>query len=654
MSRISRIVSFTLTLTLFLDVPIPARSQSPRQTGGVELRIVEPDRNVMATIREKVAELNAALLPLEDDEHFADVAIYAKAVDYMIRHGEWYGPKAGEQTLLVLDAGLKRARELAEGPGTPSWLKVRGRPIIRGYFSVVDGSVQPYSMIIPEGYDPSSKTNRLDVILAGRDATKTEVKFIAVREASTKTFKVDHLVVEPYGRGNNAYRWAGETDVFEVKNDVASEFPFDINRIVLRGFSMGGAGAWHLGLHHPKLFAAVSPGAGFTVTRGYVKGLPAELPDYVDRCLHIYDAADYAENVSIVPIIAYSGERDPQIAAARNIEERLLAYPEIRPFVHFVAPGLEHRQPADWLAKIEVEVEKNLPRKTLQNERFVTYTPKYGDAGWIQVAALERQYEKAEVTGKIRGGNPTITTKNVRLIGFRPINGETIRLTIDGQLFDWPGTENNPAGYAIVKREQGTWRQIDEKPLFDSFLTNPIKRKNLQGPIDDAFMDRFYVVKPGGVPMHREMAVFASSRLKQFREEWERWMRGRLPTSGDEQNANLVLFGDPGCNGMIAAMLPKLPIVWTETKLMVNGVEYDPHTHVPVLIYPNPNNPNRYVVINSGHTFHENDFQGTNALLYPRLGDWAVLKPRPTKEDPTAADVVAAGFFDENWQFPKK
>ena len=41
------------------------------------------------------------------------------------------------------------------------------------------------------------------------------------------------------------------------------------------------------------------------------------------------------------------------------------------------------------------------------------------------------------------------------------------------------------------------------------------------------------------------------------------------------------------------------------------------------MIYPNPLDPTRYVVVNSGHTFGEKEFKGTNALLYPRLGDYA-------------------------------
>ena len=43
--------------------------------------------------------------------------------------------------------------------------------------------------------------------------------------------------------------------------------------------------------------------------------------------------------------------------------------------------------------------------------------------------------------------------------------------------------------------------------------------------------------------------------------------------------------------------------------------------------------------------------EGDQRLLYPRLGDWAVIKPTPTEKDPAAYEVVAAGLFDENWQF---
>ena len=87
---------------------------------------------------------------------------------------------------------------------------------------------------------------------------------------------------------------------------------------------------------------------------------------------------------------------------------------------------------------------------------------------------------------------------------------------------------------------------------------------------------------------------------------------------------------------------------------MLGGKTYASAEHVPVLIYPSPLNTTRYVVLNSGHTFHAADFRGTNALLYPRLGDYAVLKVAPNDQDATGASPVTAGLFDEFWRVEKK
>ena len=67
------------------------------------------------------------------------------------------------------------------------------------------------------------------------------------------------------------------------------------------------------------------------------------------------------------------------------------------------------------------------------------------------------------------------------------------------------------------------------------------------------------------------------------------------------------------------------------------------------MIYPNPLNPSRYVVLNSGHTFGEKEFRGTNALLFPRLGDYAVLKLTKSPAGGVSEEVVLAGLFDEQW-----
>jgi hypothetical protein len=75
--------------------------------------------------------------------------------------------------------------------------------------------------------------------------------------------------------------------------------------------------------------------------------------------------------------------------------------------------------------------------------------------------------------------------------------------------------------------------------------------------------------------------------------------------------------------------------------------------HGVAMIYPNPRNPHRYVVINSGHTFHDAEIGASSASLYPRLGDVAIIRFQPDGAD-FAEETVWADIFDGQWQFSSK
>jgi dienelactone hydrolase len=647
-------------LALLLLLPLMAAAQPPDFPAP---KTFPPDAATLKQITDKTAELKKATEAITDP----DVRVYLKAAEWVVKHGEWYTDKSAAQTVAVLDAGLERAKTAAKKP----WLEVRGKPVVRGYRSFVDDSIQPYSVRFPDDYD-AMKKYRADIILHGRDATLTEVKFLHAKETAKAGKKLDHFEVEVYGRGNNAYRWAGEKDVFDVLKAVRELGSVDAGQVVLRGFSMGGAGTWHLGLHHPFAFAVIGPGAGFSTTREYIGEKKfGPQPDYIEKCLRIYDAVDYAENAFHVPVVAYSGEKDKQKLAADLIEAKLKGFKEPHSFTHLVAPGLEHKQPPEWMDKLEAEYQKHLktPRAVPERVRVVTYTPRYtgthdssAEHGWARPLALEKQYERAVVDGRVKDGAIAVTTENVRLL---VVDVGLLRkhlklptdapLTVDGQAV--PAAAK--AAFLVgLERAGGKWVEADLLGLLTSDA-KPIKWQSRCGPIDDAFTSWFTVVPPAGTPWHAGTAAFADARRQEFARNWDKHFRGELrTTTADEQlkrkewRSTAVLFGDPQSNPAIAEVLPKLPITWTKEKLVVNGKEYDPKTHLPVLVYPNPKG-NGYVVINSGHTFREADLKGTNALLYPRLGDWAVLKPKPTKDDPAAFEVVDAGLFDENWQFKK-
>jgi hypothetical protein len=123
-------------------------------------------------------------------------------------------------------------------------------------------------------------------------------------------------------------------------------------------------------------------------------------------------------------------------------------------------------------------------------------------------------------------------------------------------------------------------------------------------------------------------------------------------TDEDISKSNLVLWGDPSSNKVLAKIADKLPIKWTKDGVEV-GAESFSATHVPVLIYPNPLNPKRYVVLNSGFTYREYDYLN-NARQVPKLPDFAVVDATTMMTPRLPGKIVTAGFFDEHWQLPAK
>ena len=640
-------------LALFMLVGVVSQGQPPKFDPPKALL---PDEKTLAIIKEKAAKLSEAIksLPAKTPDYIRnDIEIHLKAIDWALRYNEFFD--GGKAALTTLEQGLQRAADAATGKYP--WLQAAGKKVVRAYRSDVDGSLQPFAVTYPHGYgDGKTKNWRLDVVLHGRDGTICETKFLAQNNNKEAPKANGFIQIDIYGRGNNAYRWAGERDVFEAIADFRAveakqtRGPIETGRIVLRGFSMGGAGTWHLGLHHPGFFSVIGPGAGFTTTHAYVKTLPNPLPPYQEPLLHIYDAVDYAENAFNLPIVAYSGEKDPQKAAADNIEARLNEL-KIKGMTHLIAPGLEHKFPPEWQAKAEVEFKKHVADDTIQGPpfeiRLVTYTTKYADYEWLRIVLLDKHYQKAEVRAVRDDGKVTVTTKNVRMLSIDPPKLDT--LTIDGQKV--PASDLT----RTYEKVGGEWLVGG-----GSTLKSLQKRANLQGPIDDAFMAPFLCVRGTGTAWSPAMAKAADAQLDRFTREWDKWMRGTLVVKNDKdvteddiKAKHLILFGDPGSNTLIAKSLKGLPITWTKEQLVVDNTKYESGKHLPLLVYPNPLNPNRYLVFNSGHTFHEADFKGTNALLFPKLGDWAVVKPAPTSTDPAAFELLQSGIFDDQWRFEK-
>ncbi len=122
-------------------------------------------------------------------------------------------------------------------------------------------------------------------------------------------------------------------------------------------------------------------------------------------------------------------------------------------------------------------------------------------------------------------------------------------------------------------------------------------------------------------------------------------------TDADIASHNLILWGDPSSNAILAKIAGKLPVKWDKDGVRLGNDKFDAGHHVPVLIYPNPLNPKRYVVLNSGFTFREYDYLN-NARQVPKLPDFAVIDVNVPVSSRAPGGVVTAGFFTENWELP--
>ncbi len=367
--------------------------------------------------------------------------------------------------------------------------------------------------------------------------------------------------------------------------------------------------------------------------------------------LHYYDAVDYSLNAFNTPTVGYGGENDTQLQASVNIREQLanegFRFQQDGPYrwvtsdlraLFLVGPKMGHSWHADSRAQSNAFIAKALETagQVPDHLRFVTYTTRFNKAYWLTVAGLDETYTRGDVdAARSRDGlQYTVTTKNISLLELET-SGAT--LTIDGQTIK---AGANPS----FEKKGSSWAVANNK-------TPPGLRKThgLQGPVDDAFVDAFLCVRPTGTAWNPVAREWAAKTLEVFSANFAKWLRGdvrvkddRAVAASDIADYNLILFGDPGSNSVMAEVIGRLPIRWSKTEITIGTRTFGAADHMPVLIYPNPLNPRRYVVLNSGHTFGDADFRGTNAWLYPRLGDYSVLTAK--------GDVAVSGFFDERWQ----
>jgi len=636
-------------------VPPPGIPIDQADRGELEAKVAEFGKEIESL--RGALKAKAALLDL-----LPDVEIYHKAVRYALAYDEFYRTNEVQVARSLFQQGMERAAALRDGRAP--WATATGL-VVRAYVSKIDGSVQPYGLVVPASYQFNPpRPHRLDAWFHGRGENLTELSFINDRQRSPGEFTPPNaFVLHLYGRYCNANKFAGEIDLFEALEHVRRHYPIDENRLVVRGFSMGGAACWQFAVHYASRWAAAAPGAGFSETADFLRVFqnePVKPAWYEQKLWHWYDCTDYAVNLFNCPTVAYSGEIDRQKQAADMMAKALAA--EGMELTHIIGPQTAHRYHPQAKEEINRRIDSivargrnPLPKKV----RFTTWTLRYNQMFWVTVEGLEEHWEPARVEAEISDENTVVVkTANVSDLtlamppGLCPLdNTRKPRVVLDGRTLEAAPVPSDKSWTAHFQKAGAVWSAT---PSVDQITLR--KRHGLQGPIDDAFLDSFLMVRPSGKPLNEKVGKWAEAEQAHAIDHWRRQFRGDARVKADTEvtaediaNHNLVLWGDPQSNALLAKIAVSLPIRWDAEGVRVGAFTYVADQHVLLAVYPNPLNPRRYVVLNSGFTFREYDYLN-NARQVPKLPDYAIIDTSVPVSSRAPGGIAAAGFFGEQWE----
>jgi len=329
-----------------------------------------------------------------------------------------------------------------------------------------------------------------------------------------------------------------------------------------------------------------------------------------------------------------------------------------------IGPQTPHRYHPDSKVEINRRIDAIAERgrdRYPRSIRFTTWTLRYDRMKWLRVDALGKHWERARLDADVTAEN-TIRVKTANVDAFTIEMGAgarlltpaaTVDVVVDGKVVKAPGPMSDGSFAVSMSKAGGAWSAVAAK---DSGLR---KKHGLQGPVDDAFMDSFIFVRPTGQPMVASTAKWVEAEQGRAIREWRRQFRGEPRVMADTEitekeiaSSNLVLWGDPGSNKVLAKMVANLPLQWSPETLALGAAKAAAAGAMPILVYPNPLNPERYVVLNSGFTYREYDYLN-NARQVPKLPDWALIDISTPPGPRYPGKVAAAGFFDEQWKYSR-
>ena len=506
------------------------------------------------------------------------------------------------------------------------YFKVKRGRIKIGYISEIDSTIQPYDIVIPRTYDPSQKYALL-LSLHGYQNEIQKYSVLAKEEKNAQNDSLRTITVGVYGRRNHYYSGAAEEDVLDVMKQVQARYSIDSNKIYLTGSSMGGYGTWMIGLNYPDRFAAISPVCG-----------PAQFNG--TKLLSTVSPMEYIANARHLPARIYHGAIDSTVNVnnSRRMVERLKElkyeyvyneYPDVGHDSWNNADADSNRIP--WLLQF---TRNSYP----ESVRHKTFYLRYGKAYWLRMTGKKIWDHYAEIEGNMIGANTIrIHTDNISSFFLDMKHpslktGEPATIVIDR---DTLVLTTYAEGMSFFRFKDSVWMPGEAKE------TRLTKRYGMEGPSVAMETGKFLFVYGTGRPGQSKKI---GTLLQQGLAGSDMVVQLVPDTIVLQQNLaekyNLYSIGPPEENKYLQEILPGLPLEFRKDSLVLDGT-YNRMEVGLQMIYPNPQNNNRYVIVDVYPEFIPDVRQ---LMTYP-VADYFIYSLKGGNYE-----LLKDEFFGSDWQ----
>lgn len=539
----------------------------------------------------------------------------------------------------------------------------------RGYRSGLDGRLHPYVLYVPPMWRESGD-NKFGLVVMLHGLGSAPMK--AMQTIFGKPLKEDEtgamrerypepieaapfFVLAPSGFGASGYRGFGEVDVLDVLDEVMARYRINPNRIYITGVSMGGIGAAAIPLHYPDRFAAAAPLSGYHSMFVYRQIRELSLSAWERFLVGFQSNVEWAANGRHLPLYVVHGLKDTPMHSRVLVRE----YQRRKYAVQMETPDLGHNV-WDQTYEDHAIFKHFLKYKRNPHPNRVTFRTarlRYAKAFWVNIDDMIDYGQWAKVDATWRFENQiSLTTSNISAITLANDDKLNIRrvhhVVVDGQSV--PVSADLPQ-WSLKKTAAGWHVHEGSNPKLSGGLR---KRPGLAGPIDDAFYESLLFVYSSKDEIEERLSKMLAYQMRTPR----RGVFIRYPvkrdvdvTDEDVAHWSLVLIGTPSGNALLSRICKQLPIRIEKDSIRVADRVYRGEAPVASFIYPNPLNPDRYVLIHTATTIEGLFYAGHLPQVVPDYivydgPKWHRKKERVLKD----RAIFEADFFDKYWHVKKR